>query len=73
MMLAFLGLSVSRAVTREEVAEAVWPDSEPELARTSVRTALHALRSALGEDSFERFRLEALADAKQRKDQGQDA
>ncbi|HRJ27557.1 MAG TPA: BTAD domain-containing putative transcriptional regulator [Fimbriimonadaceae bacterium] len=53
MMLAFLGLSISKAVTRDQLAGAIWPDSEPDLAKTSVRTALHALKSALGDGAIQ--------------------
>lgn len=52
-MLAFLGLTASRAPSRDEIGSVVWPDAEPERAKMSVRTSLRALRLALGEDAIQ--------------------
>ncbi|MBV6457094.1 MAG: hypothetical protein HONBIEJF_00201 [Fimbriimonadaceae bacterium] len=46
-MLALLALNFDRALSRDELIEAIWPDDNPELARGSLRTALHSLRRLL--------------------------
>jgi DNA-binding SARP family transcriptional activator len=47
-----LALSPHHRLHREQVMEALWPDSEPEGAATNLRKALHFVRRALGEDSI---------------------
>ena len=49
LLLARLALFSGRAHTREELADLLWPDSEPEEGRGSLRAALAALRRSLGE------------------------
>ncbi|MES2459243.1 MAG: BTAD domain-containing putative transcriptional regulator, partial [Armatimonadota bacterium] len=46
-LLAYLALFPRRPHTREELADLLWPDSEPETARTNLRTALSSLRRQL--------------------------
>jgi DNA-binding SARP family transcriptional activator len=38
-LLAYLALFPQRSHTREELADLLWPDAEPEVARTNLRTA----------------------------------
>jgi predicted ATPase/DNA-binding SARP family transcriptional activator len=46
-LLAYLALFPTRAYTREELADLFWPDAEPEVGRTNLRTALFSLRRQL--------------------------
>jgi len=46
-VLAYIALHIDRAVPREELCEAIWPDYDPELARSSLRTAVFSLRKQL--------------------------
>ncbi len=46
-LLAFLALHRQRSLPREEVAGIVWPDSDVEAGRASLRTALASLRQQL--------------------------
>lgn len=46
-VLAYLALHIDRAVSRDELCEAIWADHEPELARSSLRTAVFSLRKQL--------------------------
>ena len=43
-VLAYLALHIERAVPREELCEAIWPEHDPELSRSSLRTVLFSLR-----------------------------
>ncbi len=43
-LLAYLVLSPNRLHSREELADLLWPDTEPELARGNLRAALSSLR-----------------------------
>jgi len=49
-MLALLALNLDRALSRDEIIEAIWPEDDPELARGSLRTALHSLKRQLQTD-----------------------
>ncbi|MGE3126164.1 MAG: BTAD domain-containing putative transcriptional regulator [Fimbriimonadaceae bacterium] len=51
LLAAVLGLRPGRPYPREALAAAVWPDSEPEAGRASLRVALSTLRKALGDDA----------------------
>ncbi|HVK06781.1 MAG TPA: NB-ARC domain-containing protein [Armatimonadaceae bacterium] len=51
LLLAYLALYPRRAHTREELVELFWPDSDPEAARASLRSALAALRRHLPTDA----------------------
>ncbi len=46
-LLSFLALNLGRKLSRDEVAELLWPETEPESARMSLRTALSSLRRQL--------------------------
>ena len=46
-LLAYLALFPQRVHTREELADLLWPEAEPEAARTNLRTALSSLRKQL--------------------------
>jgi DNA-binding SARP family transcriptional activator len=46
-LFAYLALFPQRVHTREELADLLWPDAEPEAARTNLRTALSSLRKQL--------------------------
>jgi DNA-binding SARP family transcriptional activator len=46
-LLAYLALFPQRVHTREELADLLWPDADPEVARTNLRTALSSLRKQL--------------------------
>lgn len=65
LLAAVLGLRPGRSYPREALAAAVWPDSEPEASRASLRVALSTLRKALGDDAavLRASRLECLFDA----------
>ncbi|MBC7808680.1 MAG: winged helix-turn-helix domain-containing protein [Akkermansiaceae bacterium] len=43
-LLAYLALHVQRAHSREELADLLWPDIDPEAARANLRSALSSLR-----------------------------
>ncbi|MBL8065088.1 MAG: AAA family ATPase [Chthonomonadaceae bacterium] len=43
-VLAYLALAIHRIVSKDELCEAVWPESDRALARGALRTALHSLR-----------------------------
>ncbi|MEQ1823822.1 MAG: tetratricopeptide repeat protein [Fimbriimonadaceae bacterium] len=45
LVLAYLALHPDRRITREELTEVVWPDSDPLKGRHSLRTALLSLRN----------------------------
>lgn len=47
-VLAYLSVAMPRPVSREEVAATIWPEDEPDQARSSLRTALYSLRKQLG-------------------------
>lgn len=53
-VLAYLALHVDRAVSRDELCEAIWPDHDPELSRSSLRTAVFSLRKQLCDESSDR-------------------
>jgi DNA-binding SARP family transcriptional activator len=44
-ILAYIGVA-NRTVSRDFLADLLWPDAEPELARSSLRTALYTLTSS---------------------------
>ncbi|MBV6457567.1 MAG: hypothetical protein HONBIEJF_00680 [Fimbriimonadaceae bacterium] len=46
-VLAYLALFINRAVSKDEICDAVWPESDRYLARSALRTALHSLRAAV--------------------------
>src|SRR5262245_2116244 len=50
-LLALLALRLGREVSREWLATALWPESEPELALYNLRRCLGDLRRALGPDA----------------------
>jgi DNA-binding SARP family transcriptional activator len=52
MLLAYLLLNRSRAVGREELTGALWPDQAPISQDAALRTLLSRLRSAVGSDSL---------------------
>src|SRR5687767_12528261 len=55
LLLAYLALSPSRAfVSRDRLVAAFWPDQSEERGRSSLRSALYALRTALGADLVQR-------------------
>lgn len=47
LLLAYLALHPRRAHARDALADLLWPDSDPDAARTSLRVALSALRRQL--------------------------
>ncbi len=51
LVLAVLGLRPGKPYGRQTLADAVWPESDPDAARASLRVALSSLRKALGTDS----------------------
>ncbi len=51
-VLAYLAVHADRAVAREEIVEAVWPEDDPEQARASLRTALHSFRGLTSVEVF---------------------
>lgn len=52
VLLAFLVLNRSRAVSRDELIEAIWPGLAPADPPAALRTQLSRLRSALGEEAL---------------------
>jgi SARP family transcriptional regulator, regulator of embCAB operon len=48
LVFVYLALNRARAVSRDELAAAIWPDQAPAGARATLRTILSRLRSALG-------------------------
>jgi predicted ATPase/DNA-binding SARP family transcriptional activator len=46
-LLGYLALSYPRACIRDHLAEAIWPEAEPESGRRNLRTALSSLRRQL--------------------------
>src|SRR5688572_29387979 len=48
-LLAYLGLRTDERVTRETLAQLLWPDSDRALANHSLRSLLHTLQSQLGD------------------------
>lgn len=48
-LLAYLALHPDSDVTRDHLAELLWPDSDPNAGRRNLRQALYNLRQALGE------------------------
>ncbi len=46
-LLAFLALHPDRSFTRDELAEMLWPDSDPQVSRRNLRQALLSLRHVL--------------------------
>ena len=51
LLFAYLVLHRERAVARDELAVALWPDSPPRFQDAALRTLLSRLRSALGPDA----------------------
>jgi DNA-binding SARP family transcriptional activator/tetratricopeptide (TPR) repeat protein len=51
VLLAYLVLNRDRSIARDELAEALWPDSAPRSQDAALRTLLSRLRSALGGDT----------------------
>lgn len=53
--LAFVFLALNRAglVTRDQLADAIWPEEQPAGARATLRTIISRLRGALGSDVLE--------------------
>jgi DNA-binding SARP family transcriptional activator len=51
LLFAYLVLGRDRAIARDELAEAMWPDSAPRSQDAALRTLLSRLRSALGADA----------------------
>ncbi len=49
-ILAYLALNTGKTVTREELADAFWADSDPNRQRTRVRQEIMALRTLFGAD-----------------------
>ncbi|HYF93496.1 MAG TPA: BTAD domain-containing putative transcriptional regulator [Symbiobacteriaceae bacterium] len=47
-LLAFLILSGDRPVSRDQIIEALWPETEPDAGTSALHTALYHLRRALG-------------------------
>lgn len=47
-LLSLLALQAERRVPREQLLQAVWPESDPALARTSLRVLVHQLHRLLG-------------------------
>jgi DNA-binding SARP family transcriptional activator len=48
VLLAYLAINRGRAISREEMIRAIWPDSQPANPAAALRTQLSRLRSALG-------------------------
>ncbi|BDI34506.1 hypothetical protein CCAX7_65570 [Capsulimonas corticalis] len=46
-LLAYLALTLPKASTREQLAEMLWPEEDPEVTRTRLRQCLSALRRVL--------------------------
>jgi DNA-binding SARP family transcriptional activator/tetratricopeptide (TPR) repeat protein len=51
LLFAYMVLCRDRAMSRDELAEAMWPDSAPRSQDAALRTLLSRLRSALGSDA----------------------
>jgi DNA-binding SARP family transcriptional activator len=51
LVLAYLVLNRDRAIARDELADALWPDHAPRSQDAALRTLLSRLRSALGGDT----------------------
>lgn len=51
-LLALLTANASRPLSREWLAQTLWPDNDPSDARTNLRRHFHLLGKALGEDVF---------------------
>jgi DNA-binding SARP family transcriptional activator/tetratricopeptide (TPR) repeat protein len=51
LLFAYMVLCRDRAMSRDELAEAMWPDSAPRSQDGALRTLLSRLRSALGSDA----------------------
>ncbi|HSK19441.1 MAG TPA: BTAD domain-containing putative transcriptional regulator [Longimicrobiales bacterium] len=51
-LLALLAMSPGEAVPRERLAALLWPESNADRARNSLKQAVHAIRRALGPDSI---------------------
>lgn len=51
-LLAVLAAAGARGVTREGMSALLWPESDDEHARTSLKQLVHALRGQLGEPGF---------------------
>jgi len=47
-LLSLLALHAGRRVAREQLIQALWPESDPALARTSLRVLVHHLHTLLG-------------------------
>jgi DNA-binding SARP family transcriptional activator len=52
-LLAYLALRREEAISRDEVVETFWPESEPENARQSLKTALWSIRRAIRDAGLE--------------------
>ena len=52
-LLAYLACHRDRDLTREHLADLLWPESDPEAARRNLRQALYNLRQGLGERGSE--------------------
>ncbi len=52
LLLAYLVLSRSRPVARDELIDAIWPDSAPQSQDGALRTLLSRLRSGLGDHAI---------------------
>jgi DNA-binding SARP family transcriptional activator len=51
-VVAYLAIHKSRWVPREEIAEAIWPFTDPKVARTNLRKALQRVRESFGIDDL---------------------
>jgi TolB-like protein/DNA-binding SARP family transcriptional activator len=51
-LLALIAAAGSRGIARDSVVALLWPDSDDERARTSLRQLLHSLRTQLGESDL---------------------
>lgn len=51
-LLALLAMARGEAVARERVAALLWPESDADRARNSLKQAVHAIRRALGPDAI---------------------
>src|SRR5262245_9030657 len=52
VLLAYLVIKRGRAVSRDEMIRAIWPDQRPVNPAAALRTQLSRLRSALGSESL---------------------
>lgn len=48
-VVAYLSIHKSRWVSRDELAEAIWPGTDPKVGRTNLRKAVQRVRETLGE------------------------